>query len=98
MSKRQRRERQKRRRHSRPVLFDMDERLGQAPQLVTAGVVTLGLVGAPMTASLCADDPCVRAHPGNALTLPQNIDIDTVPTRANVVAVIPIASGGTIFR
>jgi hypothetical protein len=100
MAKRRRRDGKNRDREPRPVLFDLDERLGQAPQLVTAGVVTLGLVGAPMADSLCGDDPCVKHHSGGAAILPHNFDIDTVPTRINHVPAIsiPIASGGTILR
>jgi hypothetical protein len=100
MSKRQRRQREKRRRTSRRVLFDMDERLGHAPQFVTASVVSFGLAGAPVTASLCADDPCAKPPGTDAVMLPHNLDIDTIPTRINYVPVIdvPFTSGGTIFR
>jgi hypothetical protein len=93
MAKRRRREGKGRR-----ITFDVDERLGQAPQIVTAGVVTLSLAAQALPAELCRDE-CAGPFGGDPAVLPSNLDIDTVPTRANYVAVVqmPTASGGTII-
>lgn len=99
MSNRQRRERKKRHRHSRRVLLDVDERLGQLGHALTAGTLAVGLAAAPLAADLCADDPCVSPHRDHAVLLPQDYDVGPVPTRINVMPVIgPVASGGTILR
>jgi hypothetical protein len=91
MSKRQRRHRERRKRHEQKQrkLLVNHERLAQAPQIVTASVLTVGLAGQVLAPAPC-DRPCANAHSGGAALMITNIDIDTVPTRINWTPVISV--------
>lgn len=84
--------------HSGRWHFAVDERVGQAPHMVTAGVVAAALAGYALPAAICSR-PCAQPF-GHVALLPASFDIDTVPTRVNYVPIIqlPAASGGTVFR